>query len=95
MVLFSGPFKFVFRYYSRENKELPAWTDSTTLPARVELRIVDRHGQVFSAPIEIPIFASLSAACFVSQQLMGCPSMTSSNAVTADMMAFGFPEKLQ
>jgi hypothetical protein len=44
------------------------------LPARIQLSILDQDGAVWSAPIELPTFASLSAGCLASSNLPGCPS---------------------
>jgi hypothetical protein len=73
IVLFSGPFRYVFRYFTQEGQELTAWANRTQLPTRIELTIADKNGAIFAAPIEIPVFASLSAGCLVSAQLPGCP----------------------
>jgi type II secretory pathway component PulJ len=73
VVLFSGPFKYVFRYYTRDGLSQPVWSNRTELPARVELIVTDRRGPIFSAPVELPVFASLSAGCLVSSGLPGCP----------------------
>jgi type II secretory pathway component PulJ len=73
VVLFSGPFRYVFRYYARDGRESPVWDNPLELPARIKLTIADQRGAVFSAPIELPTFASLSAGCLASPNLPGCP----------------------
>jgi general secretion pathway protein J len=74
VVLISGPFKYVFKYYSRDGEELPSWNKSQfDLPGRVELHILDRNGlPLFGVPIAISAFASLSAGCFAIANLQGC-----------------------
>jgi prepilin-type N-terminal cleavage/methylation domain-containing protein len=74
VILFSGQFKYLFKYFSRQNQESSTWTEMSEAPGRVELRIVDQKGQVFSAPIAMPLLASLSAACIVTAKLPGCPA---------------------
>lgn len=73
VVLVSGPFRYVFRYYARDGGELPVWDNRIELPARVRLTIAGQRGAIFAAPIELPTLASLSAACLASQSLPGCP----------------------
>ena len=73
VVLFSGPFRYVFRYFPREGPGMPLWTSAHELPARVELTIADERGPIFTAPLELPLLASLSAACLASSNLPGCP----------------------
>jgi prepilin-type N-terminal cleavage/methylation domain-containing protein len=75
VVLFSGPFKYIFRYDTQENRTLPIWANRPELPARVELVILDGRGPIFSAPIELPVFASLSAGCLLNTTLQGCPAL--------------------
>jgi hypothetical protein len=73
VVLLSGPYHYMFRYYTRDGRELPLWQNQTELPARVRLTILDNRGAVIAAPIEIPTFASLAAGCLVATNLSGCP----------------------
>jgi len=75
VVLVSGPYRYLFKYYSREGKQMPAWSKGRFgLPARVELDIADRNARLLvQMPITIPIFASLSAGCFAVSGLQGCP----------------------
>jgi general secretion pathway protein J len=74
VVLISGPFRYVFKYYSRDGEELASWSKSQfDLPAHVELHILDRNGlPLFGGPIAISTFASLSAGCFAGANLRGC-----------------------
>jgi type II secretory pathway component PulJ len=74
VVLFSGPFRYVFRYFPRQGPGVPVWTSFNELPARVELTIADERGPIFAAPLELPVFASISAACLAGGNLPGCPS---------------------
>lgn len=76
VVLVSGPFRYVFRYYSRAGEEMPVWTKGQLdLPARIELHIADRSGRLLlGLPIAIPTFASLSAGCLAGGALQGCPA---------------------
>jgi Prokaryotic N-terminal methylation motif len=73
VVLFSGPFRYHLSYYARDGRELPIWDNQIDLPARIKLTIADHRGAIFSAPIELPTYASLSAACLASANLPGCP----------------------
>jgi hypothetical protein len=73
VVLLSGPFRFVFRYFTRDGREVPVWDNRIELPARIKLTITDQRGTLLSAPIELPTFASLSAGCLVSANLPDCP----------------------
>jgi hypothetical protein len=72
IVLFSGPLKYLFHYIGRDGQQLQVW-NRPELPASIELLIIDQKGPIFSAPIALPVFASLSAGCLVSQGLPGCP----------------------
>src|SRR5262245_43833011 len=74
VVLFSGPFRYVFRYFPREGPGVPVWANANEVPARVELTIADEKGPIFTAPLELPVFASLSAACLAGSNLPGCPA---------------------
>jgi hypothetical protein len=75
IVLFSGPFRYVFRYFPHEGPGVPVWPNVHELPARVELTIADDRGPIFTAPLELPVFASMSAACLASSNLPGCPAV--------------------
>jgi hypothetical protein len=74
VVLVSGNFRYVFRYYARGGKESPVWNKSRfEMPARIELSIYNRDGVLlFTAPIAVPAFASLSAGCLAGDKLQGC-----------------------
>lgn len=78
VVLFSGPFRYVFKYYSRGGEETPVWNKSRfDLPGRIELYVADRNGQLLlNIPIAIPTLASLSAGCVGGSALQGCPPVT-------------------
>jgi hypothetical protein len=75
VVLFSGPFTYVFRYYTREGTATVAWGKGRLdVPARIEVDIVDRSGRtVLGLPISISTFASFSAGCLAARDLQGCP----------------------
>jgi hypothetical protein len=91
VTLFSGPFSYRFRYTSRKGQDLPAWTDPHELPARVELSIVGRNGPLLRAPLEFPVFASVSAACFANNKQPGCPnSQPTEEDVSQWMTSFGY-----
>ena len=87
VVLFSGPFKYVFRYTSRNGEQTPTWAGQPDLPSRVELQILGIDSLPLSTPIELPIFASLSAGCFTSSTLPGCPAI----ATALDEVTFANP----
>jgi prepilin-type N-terminal cleavage/methylation domain-containing protein len=73
VVLFSGPYRYFMRYYSRDGVEKSVWADPSSLPVRVVLNIVDeRHGSSVVA-IQMPLFASISSACMVASNLSDCP----------------------
>jgi general secretion pathway protein J len=89
VVLVSGHFKYTFKYFSRGGEESPVWTvDRFDLPGRVELQIVDRDRLLFSVPIMISTFGSLSAACFVSN-LQGCQTLADAIGIDLVMKAHG------
>jgi hypothetical protein len=90
VVLSSGPFRYVFKYYSRGGEETAVWTKSRfDIPGRIELIVADRQGLVLSLPITIPTFASVSAACFVGGTLQGCPAIAKSTDNNEWMKALG------
>jgi hypothetical protein len=91
VVLFSGPFRYLFRYFSREGKQTPLWGKAQLdMPARIELDIADRNGLLLlQMPIAIPTFASLSAGCFASNGLQGCPSNTTPSIDDETLKALG------
>ena len=78
VVLFSGPFRYVFRYFPREGPGVPVWVNAHEMPARLQLTIADERGAILAAPLELPVFASLSAACLASSNLPGCPASAAS-----------------
>jgi general secretion pathway protein J len=75
VVLFSGPYRYVFRYYGREGNAQPTWAKGRgELPARIELDIVDRGGRLLlHMPIVLTTFASMSAGCIAARGMAGCP----------------------
>lgn len=76
VIIASGPFKFFFKYFSRDGQELVEWTASRfDLPARVELNLSSENGSMLSIPITLPLFASLSAGCFVNNGFQGCEAL--------------------
>jgi hypothetical protein len=77
VVLFSGPYKYFLRYYSRDGQEKSEWIDSLSPPARIVLNITDSRGHVAGIPVQIPIIASASSACLLSANLPGCPGLPS------------------
>lgn len=83
VVLFSGPFRYVFRYYSREGERIPVWNKGRMeVPARVELGIFDRNGKpLLELPVDLPTFASLSAGCVAAQGGPGCPAASISEVL--------------
>lgn len=86
VLLASGRFKYVFKYYSRSGENVPVWTTNRfDLPTRIELDIKAGNGLLLSIPIIIPTFASVSAGCFVDTGLQGCevlPKPTISESLT-------------
>ena len=91
VVLISGPFKYVFKYYSRDGEETPRWSKSRfDLPGHIELSIVDRNGvPLFGAPVVISTFSSISAGCFASSNLQGCSATDKPPAYDDILKAIG------
>jgi hypothetical protein len=75
LVLISGPYRYYFRYYTRDNRESISWDNREAPPARVAINVIDSSGQLAGIPIEISMLASLSAACVQNVSLPGCGSM--------------------
>ena len=75
VVLLSGPYRYVFKYYTRDGEALTVWHKGRMdLPARIELAVADRNGRhLFELPIAIPTFASMSAGCIATKGMQGCP----------------------
>jgi hypothetical protein len=75
VILISGPFRYVFRYFSRQGEEVAVWgKGKLDLPGRIELNVVDNDGRLLlGLPIAIPTFASMSAGCLAIASLQGCP----------------------
>jgi hypothetical protein len=87
VVLLSGPFRYVFKYYPREGEAVPLWTKRRReLPARVELVVADRNGnRLFEQPVIIPAFASISAGC-VAGGGQGCPPRPGATEPSTEQM---------
>ena len=75
VILLSGSYKYFLRYYDRDGTETQNWDNRTDLPARIGLNIDDGKGGIGKLSVEIPVFASMSAACFAATDLQGCPVM--------------------
>jgi general secretion pathway protein J len=73
VVLFSGPYRYFFSYYSREGQEMPVWTNPEGPPARVAVNIVDGSDQKVS--VDISVTASMSAVCVLNANLRGCAAV--------------------
>jgi len=93
VVLFSGPYEFLFKYRSHDGVEKAVWEDPQSSPARVVLNITDGAGRRSSLRIEIPILASISAACLINSNLPGCaaipPPMEDSDLIKSYMTQLG------
>jgi hypothetical protein len=74
VVLFSGPFRFVFWYVTRDGRELSVWQNQADLPAQIRLSILDQRGSVFASSLLLPVIASISAGCLAAANLPGCPA---------------------
>jgi hypothetical protein len=75
VILISGPFKYVLRYFSRQGEEVAVWgKGKLDLPGRIELNVADNNGRLLlGLPIAIPTFASMSAGCLAAASMQGCP----------------------
>ena len=95
VILFSGPYRYVFSYFARGGEVTPTWTDQHDLPSRVELQILDRNNLLLSVPVALPVLASLSAGCFISNTLPGCPAIAAIPDKTDWANAYGVPPTSQ
>jgi hypothetical protein len=60
------------------------------------LSILNRGGDLlFRVPIVIPTFASMSAGCFGSRSLLGCPATTNDPADEEALKAYGISTSKQ
>ena len=59
----------------RNGSEAQSWSNRADLPARIALKIDDGKSSIVKLSVEIPLFASMSAACFAATNLQGCPIM--------------------
>jgi len=73
VVLFSGPYKYILKYYAGE-AATSVWTDPFRPPARVVLTIVDQRNHSSAISIPLPILASIASACFAKINFAGCPA---------------------
>lgn len=90
IVLASGPYSYIFQYYTREGERVSDWPkDKFDLPGVVELDILDGNGRLIGTPFMMPTFASFSAACFVSADLRGCSPLGSPPADEELMKSWG------
>jgi general secretion pathway protein J len=97
VVLISGPFKYVFKYYSRDGEETPEWSKSRfDVPGQIKLDIVDRNGvSLFGVPIVISTFSSLSAGCFAAGSLQGCSATEKAPTYDDILKGIGMPTEQQ
>jgi hypothetical protein len=94
VVLFSGPYKYFLRYYSRDGLEKSVWVDPLSPPARVALNISDSRGHITGVPIELPILASVSTACLLNANLPGCAGLPNPVNDDADPLLKSFTTSL-
>jgi general secretion pathway protein J len=75
VILMTGPYRYVFRYFSRQGEEVTVWGKGRLdLPGRIELNVVDNNGRLLlGLPLAIPTFATMSAGCLAIASLQGCP----------------------
>jgi prepilin-type N-terminal cleavage/methylation domain-containing protein len=73
VVLFSGPYRYLMTYYSRDGSERPVWADPYAFPARVALKIVDERHRSSVISVQLPLMASMSSACLLASSLPDCP----------------------
>jgi prepilin-type N-terminal cleavage/methylation domain-containing protein len=76
VTLFSGRFRYFFRYKSRSGEESEIWSNTLDVPASIRLTIRDERGAIFRTPLEFPIYASMSSGCIAISTLPGCPRLT-------------------
>jgi hypothetical protein len=93
VVLFSGPYKYLMSYYSRDGVEKPVWADPFSIPARVALNIVDERHQTSMISVQMPLLASMSSACLSSSNLPDCPidAQALEAAAAAQALMSGIP----
>jgi hypothetical protein len=92
VVIASGRFKFFFKYFSRDGREVAEWPATRfDLPARVDLNLTSENGSMLSIPVTLPIFASLSAGCFVNSGLQGCEALQKPATIDPDEWTRLFP----
>jgi type II secretory pathway pseudopilin PulG len=72
LVLLSGPYRYFFRYYTRDGHESTTWDNREGPPGRIAVNVVDSSGQLAGIPIEVSVLASMSAACVQNSSLPGC-----------------------
>jgi pilin/secretion family protein with methylation motif len=90
LILFSGPYRYFFRYYGPDNRESIFWDNREHPPARIAVNVVDSSGQLAAIPIEIPVVASMSAACVQNANLPGCAALPKPPDDNADDSAAPF-----
>jgi general secretion pathway protein J len=84
LVLFSGPYRYFFRYYSRDGQERSVWANPEGPPTRVAVNIIDGSGRMVSVPIEISTIASVSAVCVLNANFPGCTGVPQQKDPQAD-----------
>jgi general secretion pathway protein J len=95
VVLLSGPYKYFLRYYDRSGRETLSWGNRADLPARIVLTIDESKGRPGRRSVELPVLASLSAACFAIASLPGCPAMPPSSQDADLLNQFGYTPAAQ
>ena len=89
VVIYSGPYKYFFRYYSQDGDEKAVWADPYSLPARVVLNIVNERDRYAVLSIPLPLVTSISSACFVTANLPSCPIRPQQSQVDPMLNAMG------
>jgi hypothetical protein len=92
VILLSGTYKYYMRYYSVDGVEASVWNDPFNLPARVVLSIADDRGGLPIVSVQLPLLASISAACLATSKLPNCPV---NPRIDAASLASGFGQVTQ
>jgi hypothetical protein len=72
VVLFSGNFRYMFRYIAQDGTRQSTWSNRPDLPVRIEVDILDGSDPVVPV-LELPLYADMSIECLLQPGKPGCP----------------------